>query len=159
MNINTHVEKVTAAIAAHQSILDDASIKAAEAKSQFEAAQAADAQTLTPIAEAAGNLQRQLNTLTHNRENLTMRLLKGRRQLEEQKIMVGQIEELWAGSFGQPYATDGDFGNVVQTRPFHFVALQMVPRLSAWIAEKESELLETEAAIAALADAAKPPTL
>ncbi len=155
--LETSIEKVSRVIAEQESILTEADKKSAAERDALATRQAADAANLAPVAEAAASLKNTLNALLEKRDTLAEQLRIGRHQLTQQTPLAAEFERLVTANFGHQYAekNPGVFRELLVNRPTHILSLHIIPRLEAWITEKENEIAEVEAEITALAETAK----
>ena len=161
MKIDHHITTIEKAIAAHEVILTEAKNKSSAEQAALDAKQAASAEKLNPLVESRASLRNKLNELTQRHAELEEALRIGKHQLTQQQILEDDFERLAKGNFGTAYAekNPGIFRHLMENRTSSVLALFIVPRLQAWITEKENEIEAVESEIAALAQNAKPPKI
>jgi hypothetical protein len=159
-NITPLVSAVEKAIAAHESVLEEAQTRAAAERDALAARQAQDTAKLSPIAEARAALRNTLGELTNRRDVLTEELRIGRHQLTCQRSIADEFQSIATRNFGHEHAekNPGVFLQLLESRPHGLLALLVIPWLEKWLVEKQEALEETENQIAELAKSAKPPT-
>jgi hypothetical protein len=158
LNITPLVSSVEKVVAAHRAILAEAEQKASAERLALAASQAADAAALAPTVQAAANLANRLNELTSKRLELLEELRIGRHQLTTQRGIADAFTEIITKNFGHPYAAQNPvFHSILQSHPHGLLALEIIPRLEKWIAEKEEVLGDTDNQLAELAASAKAP--
>lgn len=155
-NIHHHVQKVNQAIAVHETVLNKAEVEANAAREEFERQQSSKEAELEPVAKAAANLRNRLTDLIQSRETIVEQLRIARHQLGQQEILANELEFLVAGNIGHFAAetNPGCFMEVLGNRPAHLIALQIIPRIKAFVQMKLDELEVIDSDIASLAESA-----